>query len=100
MSELEFKTIIKILAGFKICIEDTWESLTTQIKELKSSQAEVKNVITKMQSQMEAIKDGWIREKSESVIQKTKLLKIMKLKRRGKERQQTMKVYLGNLTAY
>ena len=54
MSELEFKTIIKILAGFKICIEDTWESLTTQIKELKTGQTK-KKPITDMQNQLIAI---------------------------------------------
>jgi len=42
MSELEFKTtIIKILAWLEKCIEDTRESLSVAIKELKSSQAEI-----------------------------------------------------------
>ena len=36
MSDLEFKTmIIKIQAGFEKSIEDTRESLTVEIKELK-----------------------------------------------------------------
>ena len=56
MSELEFKTIIKILDGLEKSIEDTRESLTVEIKEIKYSQAESKNAITEMQSQMEAIK--------------------------------------------
>ena len=54
--ELEFKTmIIKTLAGLEN-IEDTRESLTVEIKELKFSQVKIKNAITEMQSQVEAIK--------------------------------------------
>ena len=49
--------IIKTLAGLeKKSIEHTRESLTVEIKELKSSQVKIRNVITKMQSQMEAMK--------------------------------------------
>ena len=49
MSELKSKTtIIRILAGLEKSIEDTRESLTTEIKELKSSQAKIKNAITEM----------------------------------------------------
>ena len=41
--ELEFKaTIIKILAGFEKSIEDTGESLTGEIKELKPNQVKIK----------------------------------------------------------
>ena len=51
MFELEFKTIIiKILPGLGKSMEDTGETLTSEIKELKSSQAKIKNAITKMQS--------------------------------------------------
>ena len=57
MSELEFKTTtVRILAGLGNSIEDTRESLSAEIKELKSSQAKIKNAITEMQTQMEAIK--------------------------------------------
>jgi len=57
MSELQFKTrIIKILAGFEKSIEDTRESFVVEIKELKCSQANIKNAITETQSQMEDIK--------------------------------------------
>ena len=56
MSELEFKTtIIRMLFWLEKSIEDTREALTAEIKELKFSQAEIKNDITKMQSQMDAI---------------------------------------------
>ena len=51
MSEPEFRImIIRILAGVEKSIEDTRESLSTEIKELKSSQAKIKNVVTEMQS--------------------------------------------------
>ena len=56
MSEPEFKTVImRKLAGFEISTEDTTESFTVEIKQLKTSQAEIKNAITKMQSQMNAM---------------------------------------------
>ena len=43
MSDLEFKaTIIRILPKFENSIEDTRESLTTELKDLKSSQVEKK----------------------------------------------------------
>ena len=46
MSELEFKmTIIKLLAGLEKSSEDTRESLTVEIKELKPSQGKIKNAI-------------------------------------------------------
>ena len=51
MSGLEFKTIIiQVLAEFEKNIKDTTESLTVEIKELKSSQAKIKNAVTEMQS--------------------------------------------------
>lgn len=57
MSELEFKTMIrKGLAGLENKIEDTREFHTVEIKELKSYQDEIKNVITEMQSHVEAVK--------------------------------------------
>lgn len=46
----EFKIIIRILVGLEKNIEDTRESLTTEVKDLKTSQAEIKNVITEMQN--------------------------------------------------
>ena len=51
MPEQEFKTtILRILARLEKSTEDTRESLTAEIKDLKSSQAEIKNAITKMQN--------------------------------------------------
>ena len=40
--------IIKILVGLEASIGDTRESLTDEIKELKYSQAKIKNSIIKM----------------------------------------------------
>ena len=49
MLELDSKTVIKkILAGLKNSIEDTRESFTVEIKELKSNQVQNKNAITEM----------------------------------------------------
>ena len=48
--ELEFKImIIKILAGLVKSIEDTRESLSGEIKELKSNQVKIKKAINEMQ---------------------------------------------------
>ena len=52
MSEPEFRImIIRILAGF----ENRLESLSAEIKELKPSQDEIKNVISELQSIMGAM---------------------------------------------
>ena len=49
MPEPEFKTrITKILGGFEKSIEDIRESISAEIKDLKSSPAKIKNAITEM----------------------------------------------------
>jgi len=49
MPDPEFKTtILRILAGLEKSIEDTRDSLTTEIKDLKTSQAKIKNARTEM----------------------------------------------------
>lgn len=54
-SEQELRTTaIRILAGFE-SIEDTRETLTAKIKDLKTSQAEIKNVINEIQNQLDII---------------------------------------------
>ena len=50
MSEPEFRITIRILAG----VETILESLSAEIKEVKSSQDEIKNAITELQSLMDA----------------------------------------------
>lgn len=55
-SEQELRTTaIRILAGFERSIEDTRETLTAKIKDLKTSQAEIKNVINEIQNQLDII---------------------------------------------
>ena len=50
MSEPEFRiTIIRILAG----AENTLESFSVEIKEVKTGQDEIKNAITELQSRMD-----------------------------------------------
>ena len=49
MLELEFRMmIIKILAGLEKSIEDNRESLSGEIKELKSDQVEIKKAINEV----------------------------------------------------
>ena len=48
--------IIKIASGLEKAQKKTRESLTVEIEELKFSQANVKNEINEMQSQVEALK--------------------------------------------
>ena len=51
MSEAEFRiTIMRTLAG----VENRVESLSVEIKEVKTSQNEFKNAITELQSRMDA----------------------------------------------
>lgn len=51
MPDPELKTkIIRILAGLEKSTEYIRESLTTEIKDLKTNQAKIKNAITEMQN--------------------------------------------------
>ena len=68
MLELEFKTVKRILSGLEESIEDTRESLTAEIKEIKTGQAEIKNAITKMQTRMDAMTMRMNEAENESVI--------------------------------
>lgn len=72
-------------------MENTRESLTGEIKELKANQAKIKNAITEMQSQMEALTVR-INEAEESVSDtEHRMMKIRKLKRRDKDNNWNMK---------
>jgi len=55
MSETDCRTIIRILNGLGKSIVNTRESLTREIKELKTSQKKIKNAVTEMQIQLDAI---------------------------------------------
>ena len=51
MPEPEFKTtIIRILDGLEKSIKETKDTLTTEIKDLKTSQTTIKIAITEMQN--------------------------------------------------
>ena len=65
MSELEFRiTIIRILAG----VENSLESLSAAIKEVKNSQNEIKNSITELHHGWMQQWQGWMRQNRESTI--------------------------------
>ena len=54
VTENEFKIIvIKLTAGLEKSIEDSRESITTEIKGLRNSQEELKNAISELQNKME-----------------------------------------------
>ena len=56
MSELEFKTTYKDTS--QASIEDSRESLTVEMKELKSNQFKIEKVVNEMQSKLEALPAG------------------------------------------
>ena len=68
MPEPEFKTAIIIVAGLEKSIENTRETLTTEIKNLKISEAKNKKCYTKMQNQLHVMTtrmeeaEAWISE--------------------------------------
>ena len=64
--------------GLKKSIEDIRESLTVEIKELRSNLAKIKNTIAEMQSKMQALTAGIINEAEERVSDKDD--KIMKIR--------------------
>ena len=54
MTGSEFRIIvIKLIAGLEKSIEDSRESITTEIKGLRNSQEELKNAINELQNKME-----------------------------------------------
>ena len=73
--------MIRRLVGLEKSIEDTRESLTTEIEELKFSQGETKNAITEMQSQVEAIKmrmdksEEWISDIEDKIMENNEVEK-------------------------
>ena len=54
ITESEFRIIvIKLIAGLENSIQDSRESIATEIKGLRNSQEELKNVINELQNKME-----------------------------------------------
>ena len=100
-SELEFKTtVIRILSGLEKSTEDMRECLTTEIKELESSQAEIKNAITEMQSQTEAIKMRKDKVQEGISDKEDKIMENNETKKKREKRSWTMKADLENSATY
>lgn len=56
ISEQEFsRTLMRILGGLERSIEDTSETLTAVIKDIKTSQGKIKSAITEMQKSLDII---------------------------------------------
>ena len=54
ITDSEFRiTVIKLIAGLENSIKDNRESIATEIKGLRNSQKELKNVINEKQNKME-----------------------------------------------
>ena len=69
MPDPEFKaTIIRILPRLQKSMEYTQESLTTEIKDLKTSQAKIKNEKTDIQNQLDVTTTGEKKQRNEYVI--------------------------------
>ena len=65
--ENEFKIIvIKLIAGLEKSIEESRESIATEIKGLRNSHKELKNAINEVQNKMEAA-IAWIEEAEERI---------------------------------
>ena len=86
--------IIRITAGIEKSIEDTRESLSSEIKELKSSQAKIKNAITKMQSGMDSTTTRM--DETEQDIRKIED-KIMDNSEAGKQKRKKAKIMTHDL---
>ena len=67
ISESEFRIIlIKLITRLENGIEDSRESLATEIKGLRNSQEELKNALNEMQNKMEMM-TAWIEEAEERI---------------------------------
>ena len=67
ITEQEFRiTVIKLIAGLEKGIEDSTESIATEIKGLTNSHEEVKNAINEVQNKMQ-VAIAWIEEAEEGI---------------------------------
>ena len=67
ITESEFrKIVIKLIAGLENSIEDSRESIATEIKGLKNSKEEIKNAINEQQNKMETT-TAWNKEAEERI---------------------------------
>ena len=66
ITEQEFRIIvIRLIAGLEKNIEDRRESIGTEIKELKHSHDEFKNVVNKVQNKLEVVTARMKRQRGE-----------------------------------
>ena len=67
ITESKFRIIvIKLIAGLENSIDDSRESIATEIKGLRNSQEELKNANNELQNKMEAT-TAWIEEAEERI---------------------------------
>ena len=97
-TEQEFRIIvITLIAGLEKGIEDSRESITAEIKELKNSHDELKNAINEVQNKMEAATvwieeaEGRIGELEDKIMEKEKAEK-----KRDKKKSRSMRGELEN----
>ena len=55
ITEQGFRIVIKLIAGIQKGTEDSRESIAAEIKELKNSHDELKNVVNEVQNKLEAV---------------------------------------------
>ena len=92
--------IIIILARVEKSMEDTRESLSVEIKERKSSQAKIKNVITEMQYQINALTARMDEAEQQISDIEDKIMENNEAEKRWKQRQKIMIQDLENSVTY
>ena len=95
ITESEFRIIvIQLIAGLKNSIEDSKESLATEIKGLRNSHEELKNALNEMQNKMETIV-ARIEEAEEKIGELED--KIMEKEEAEKKRDKKIQEYEGKI---
>ena len=97
ITESEFRIIvIKLIAGLENSIEDSRESLATEIKGLRNSHEELKNALNEMQNKMETT-TARIEEAEERIGElEDKVKKKRKLRKREIKKSRSMRGKLEN----
>ena len=95
ITESEFRIIvIKLIAGLENSIEDSRQSLATEIKGLKNSQEELKNTLNEMQNKME-MTTARIEEAEERIGELED--KVMEKEEAEKKRDKKIQEYEGKI---
>lgn len=89
-------TIIRILSGLEKRIEDTREWLTAEIKEVKTSQTEIKSLITEMQNWLYAKTIRMDETEEQNSDREDKIMETDEAEKRGKEKYWITNVNLQN----